>query len=106
MGLVAVKRTLPQDAVLADALFLLMEGKLTQSESFEGIRTEFPLKGVELVSTEQRGSVLTLTFIDPEYKTSGGACRVAILRHQIEATAKAFSGATEVRFMPEDIFQP
>jgi hypothetical protein len=50
--------------------------------------------------------ILTLEFADPQNKTGGGACRTGILRGQIETTAKQFDGVNEVRFIPEELFQP
>jgi hypothetical protein len=43
---------------------------------------------------------------DPEHKLSGGACRVAVLRAQIEATVKQFNGVRQVTFVPQTLFQP
>lgn len=39
-------------------------------------------------------------------KTNGGSCRAGILWFQIEATAKQFSEVKQVRFLPEELFQP
>ncbi|MFA6341183.1 MAG: GerMN domain-containing protein [Candidatus Paceibacterota bacterium] len=104
-GLVAVERTIPK-TTLEDAIELLLKGELTDKERMEGITTEFPLKGVELKDVDVKDGIATLTFIDPESRTSGGSCRSGVLWFQIEATAKQFSGITKVKFMPEDLFQP
>jgi hypothetical protein len=50
--------------------------------------------------------VLTLEFNDPENKTSGGSCRSGILWAQIKKTAEQFDDVEEVRFQPEELFQP
>lgn len=105
-GLVAVTRSVPANTTLAEVVEMLLKGELTDEEHQEGIETEFPLEGVHIVSTEQVGHTVTLTFKDPQHKTSGGACRVEVLRLQIEATVKAFTGATDVRFVPNEVFQP
>ena len=105
-GLVSVQRNLPGDATVAEVIELLLKGELSEEELAQGIETEFPLEGVELVSAVQEGEALTLTFNDPQNRTSGGACRVSVLWLQIEATAKEFSGASEVLFVPEELFQP
>jgi hypothetical protein len=105
-GLVEVGRLAPANITLAEAIELLLAGELTQEEVAQGIETEYPLEGVALMSAEQVGSIVTLTFADPQNKTSGGACRAGVLWLQIKATAKAFTGASEVRFMPEELFQP
>ena len=104
-GLVAVERTM-QDATPESALELLLRGEITEAEKASGITSEFPLSGVSLLGAELASGVLTLTFEDPEFKTSGGACRAGILWFQIEETAKQFPGVEEVRFMPEELFQP
>src|SRR3989344_156540 len=105
-GLVPVQRNLPGDATVAEVIELLLRGELSQEELTQGIEAEFPLEGVELVSAVQEGEALTLTFSDPQNKTSCGACRVSVLWLQIEATVKEFTGAQEVRFMPQELFQP
>ncbi len=106
-GIVAVDRKIPvTNTPIQDSIKLLLKGELTQTERNQGITTEYPLAGFELVSASAAGSTLTLTFKDPQNKTSGGACRVSILRAQIEAVAKQFSGVSTVRIMPEGILQP
>lgn len=106
-GLVPVARTIPLTiSPIQDAVKLLLKGSLTAEEKQKGITTEFPLSGVTLTGASQKGSVLTLSFLDPNSKTSGGSCRAGILWFQIEATAKQFPGITSVKFSPEDIFQP
>jgi len=104
-GLVAVERELPQ-ADVEETIRLLIRGELTEEERASGISTEYPLSSFSLVSIAEESGVLTLTFNDPELKTSGGSCRVGILWFQIEETAKQFSGVSEVRFLPEELFQP
>ena len=106
-GLVAIERVLPQTATpLKNSIELLLRGELSDEERSQGITTEFPLPGVLLESATITDGIATLTFGDPENKTGGGSCRVAILWAQIEATAKQFPSVTSVRFMPEELFQP
>ncbi len=106
-GLVAVTRTVPvASATPEGAVWLLLTGGLTAEERAAGLSTEYPLSGVTLQSTTLNNGVLTLVLSDPENKTSGGACRAGVLWYQIEATAKQFAGVSEVRFMPEFLFQP
>ena len=106
-GLVSVNRTIPvTQTPIQDTIRLLLKGELTSAEKSQGLTTEYPLLGFELTSVSLQSGVLTLTFKDPQNKTSGGSCRVNILRYQIEATAKQFSGVNSVRFMPETLFQP
>ncbi len=106
-GLVAVERVLPQTVTpLNDSIELLLRGELSDEERSQGLTTEFPLPGVVLKSATITDGVATLTFDDPQGKTGGGSCRVAVLWAQIEATAKQFPSVTSVRFLPEELFQP
>jgi hypothetical protein len=109
-GLVAVDRTIPlTNTPIQDAVKELLKGP-TAAERTQLPGTEFPLPGVTLASaslnTGSSISLLTLTFNDPQNKTSGGSCRVSVLRAQIEATAKQFGGVNSVRFSPSSVFQP
>ncbi len=106
-GLVAVDRQIPITITpIQDTIKLLLEGNLTQEERAQGITTEFPLSGFELKSADLKDKVLTLEFSDPQNKSVGGSARVTILWFQIEATAKQFPEVSEVRFIPEELFQP
>ena len=106
-GLVAVDRQIPiTNTPIQDTIKLLLQGKLSAAERSAGITTEFPLTGMELKGANVAGHTLTLEFVDPEAKTSGGSCRVAVLWAQIAATAKQFPGITEVKFKPAELFQP
>ena len=106
-GLVAVKREIATTQTpVQDAINLLIKGELSEDEAAAGITTEFPLDGLALKGANLADGVLTLEFNDPQNKTGGGSCRVGILRAQIQATAKQFAGVDEVRFIPEELFQP
>lgn len=106
-GLVAVKRKIPITRTpIQDAVKILLLGRLTDEERERGISTEYPLAGFSLKSASLKDGVLTLEFSDPDNKAVGGSCRVGILWFQIEATAKQFPEVKEVRFLPEEIFQP
>ena len=106
-GLVAVERLIHKTTTpLSDSINLLLRGELSQEERAGGITTEFPLPGVSLISVSIDNGVATLTFSDPQNKTSGGSCRVAILRAEIEATAEQFPTVRSVRIMSEELFQP
>ncbi len=91
---------------IQDTIKLLLSGELTEEERAQGISTEYPLEGLSLKGASSKDGVLTLEFDDPNNKTVGGSCRVGILWFQIEATAKQFPEVQEVRFLPEEIFQP
>ncbi len=106
-GLVGVARTLPQtETPLREAIALLLRGELSPEERARGITTEFPLPGLALSGATIQDHVATLVFDDPQHRTSGGSCRVAILWRQIEATASQFPGIARVQFSPEYLFQP
>lgn len=106
-GLVAVERRIPlTQTPVQDAVRLLLKGEMTPEERARGITTEFPLAGLELRGASLENGVLTLSFADPNYATTGGACRTGILAFQIRKTAGQFEGVEQVRFQPQDVFQP
>lgn len=106
-GLVTIERKIPiTKTPIQDTVKLLLSGKLTDEERAQGISTEYPLPGLSLKGALLKNGILTLEFDDPNNKTVGGSCRVGILWFQIEATAKQFPEVRQVRFLPEEIFQP
>ena len=106
-GLVAIEREIPvTQTPIQDTIKLLLSGELTDEERAQGIDTEYPLEGLSLKETLLKDGVLTLEFDDSKNKTVGGSCRVGILWFQIEATAKQFPEVQQVRFLPEELFQP
>jgi len=106
-GLTPVEREIPVSKTpIQDTIRLLLEGKLTPEEKAAGITTEYPLESLKLLGANLKNGTLTLTFDDPLNKTGGGSCRVGILWFQIEATAKQFLEVKNVRFLPEELFQP
>lgn len=109
-GLVAVQGSLPAggsgEDLIRETINLLLAGELTNEERSEGIDTEFPLEGVALTDVTLSSGVATLTFEDPNFRTSGGSCRVAVLWAQIEETALQFPGVEQVRYEPAELFQP
>lgn len=106
-GLVEVKRQIPKTQTpLFDTIELLIKGELTSEEKVGGLQTEFPLEGLSLESANIQNEIVTLEFFDPNNKTVGGSCRTGILQAQIQKTAKQFQNVKEVRFLPEDLFQP
>lgn len=106
-GLVSVDRQIAiTNDPIEDTVKLLLRGELTVNEKAQGISTEYPLSGVELVGADLKNGVLTLELSDPQNKTGGGSCRIGVLWFQIEATAKQFQGVNQVKFKPEELFQP
>lgn len=106
-GLAAVSREIEYtETPLPETLRLLLEGDLSLSERQAGITTEFPIDGLELVGVSVKDRVATVALDDPNQNTSGGACRAQVLRSQITNTALQFSDVSEVRFIPETLFQP
>lgn len=106
-GLVAVERMIPvTQTPTQDAVRLLLRGELTTQEQADGITTEYPLEGFELIGASSANGTLTLNFNDPNNATSGGSCRSSILWLQIQKTASQFNGVDSVRFIPETLFQP
>ncbi len=106
-GLMSVERKIPiTKTPIQDTIKLLLLGELTNEERAQGINTEYPLEGLSLKGALLKDGVLTLEFDDSNNKTVGGSCRVGILWFQIEATAEQFPEVQQVRFLPEEIFQP
>jgi len=106
-GLVPLEREIPLTKTpIQDAIQLLLQGELTKAERASGITTEYPLEGFSLKGASLNDGVLTLEFSDLNNRTGGGSCRVGILWFQIEATAKQFPEVEQVRFIPEELFQP
>lgn len=106
-AIVPVKRSLNKTQTpIQDAIRMLIKGDLTSNELATGLTTEFPLEGFELKAANLKDGDLTLEFIDPKMKTSGGSCRVNLLWSQIEKTATQFPEVKTVNFVPKDLFQP
>ena len=106
-GLMFLEREIPiTKTPLQDTISLLLLGDITEEERAQGITTEYPLEGFSLKGALLKDGVLTLEFDDLNNKSVGGSCRVGILWFQIEATARQFPEVQQVRFLPEDIFQP
>ena len=106
-GLVAVNRTIPKiPNIIQNTIRFLIMSNLPPKEKAEGLSTNFPLPGVTLVSTKLDKGVLTITLNDLQNKTSGGSCRVSIMRAEIEATAMQFPEVKSVKFTPSTLFQP
>lgn len=91
---------------IQNTINLLLQGQVTQEEKEAGFSPMFPLEGVKLVGANLKDGVLTLEFEDPFSKTGGGSCRVRLLWAEVEKTAKQFPEVKEVRFLPEELFQP
>lgn len=69
-------------------------------KGYEDRAAEFHLKS----ATISQG-VATLTFSDPQFYTSGGSCRVGIIKDMIEKTSLQFPGVTSVKLVGAP-FQP
>jgi len=91
---------------IQDTLNLLISGNLDDEEKIAGFTTEFPHPEFLLIGTRLKNGVLTLEFTDPKDFTTGGACRVSLLKLQIEKTALQFKNISEVVLEPEGIFSP
>jgi len=90
---------------IKDTLTLLIKGDITDNERFQGLESEFPNKDFTLLDARLKNGVLTLKFTEVPGFTTGGACRVGILKNQIIFTAKQFPEVKEVVFEPP-VFEP
>ncbi len=106
-GLVAINRQLPVSiSPIKDTLQAFLNNPLSEADKAAGLTSEFPLAGVSLVDLALRDGNLIVQLADPNNKTSGGSCRVAILRQQLEAVVRQFPEVKTVVFQPEELFQP
>ncbi len=106
-GMVAIERIVPRTKNSAyDAVRQVLDGRLTVAEREEGLVTEFPLEGVHLKSVTILNGTAVVAIDDPQFRTSGGACRATIMRLQVEKTLLQFPHISAVRFEPESLFQP
>lgn len=106
-AVIPVGRTIPSSqSPINDVIRLLIRGELTKAEEDLGFRTEFPGRELQFLGARLEDGVLHLKFSDPSGFTSGGSCRVNLLRAQIEKTALQFEMVESVVLEPEDIFQP
>jgi len=104
-GLVGVERQIPiTKTPIQDTIKLLLDGQLNSQEKSQGIISEIT-KGLALQAASLNNDILTLTF-SMNGNIGGGSCHMGILWNQIEATAKQFPEVSEVRFIPEELFQP
>jgi len=106
-AVIPVQRTIPySQSPINDALRLLLRGELTKAEEDLGFKTEFPGRELQFLGARLENGVLFLKFSDPAGFTSGGSCRVNLLKAQIEKTALQFDSVSSVEFEPIDLFQP
>lgn len=106
-GLVAVERKIPiSQSPIKDTLELFLSSPITEADKAAGLTSEFPLAGLSLESLLLKDGVLTIRLSDPNNKTGGGSCRVAILWAQLQATALQFPEVKSVKFEPVELFQP
>jgi hypothetical protein len=107
-SVVPVLRDIPiSKTPLQDTLALLFSGSVKSEEKARGLESLFPLNGlmVKTLTLTELGELL-LTLKDPYNKSIGGACRVGILRAQLEQTMKQFDGIKSVIVKPDNLFQP
>lgn len=109
-GLVAVTRLVNGDlegeALIEATIEQLLAGDLSSEELEQGLTTEFPLEGVELLDVALNDGTATVALDDPQFQTSGGACRVGIINGQVAFTVMQFEGVNDVRLLPDELFQP
>jgi len=102
-----VEREIPKtDNIVLDTINILIKGDLEVSERTNGFYTEFARRDFKFRGIGFEKGILTLEFTEIPGFTSGGSCRVGLLRAQIEKTAKQFSEVKSIKFLPEDLFNP
>lgn len=107
-SVIPVARTIQSslETVVEDTVRVLLSQPISLDEKSRGLSSEFPLEGVRLVSITVEDGVARVNIEDPNARLSGGACRVTILRAQIEQTIFQFSGIKKVLFEPPELLQP
>lgn len=109
-----VLRTIPKTTTpLTDALQLLMVNTLSEAEKNFGLDSPFEdpvysnrFENFKLKNVVVNNGIANLTFEDPDYFSSGGSCRIGIMKSMLELTAKQFGSVDKVTFSPYDVFQP
>ncbi len=95
------------ESPIRDSITRLIDGNLSDENMAHGFTTGFPLPDFSLASsTFTQNGTLTLEFTKAPGFTMGGSCRVQLLAHQIESTAKQFKSVKKVVLLPADLFQP
>lgn len=107
-SILPVKRMISNSKnIIRDSINLLLAGTLSQVELSNWFTSEFPNKAFKLLNMDLGDDgVLTLTFTEVPGFTSGWSARMAIMANSIAKTAKQFPQVKEVKFMPEELFQP
>ena len=108
-GLVAWDHDIPFTATpIKDTIEEFLSTPLPEEAAAAGLSSEFPLSGVflESLNLDKNSGLLIIRLSDQYNQTGGGACRVSILKSQLEAVAKQFPEVKEVKFEPETLFQP
>jgi hypothetical protein len=102
-----VEREIPKtDNLVLDTINILIKGDLEISERTNGFYTEFGRPDFKFRGIGFEKGILTLEFSEIPGFTSGGACRIGLLKAQIEKTAKQFPEVKSIKFLPEDLFNP
>ncbi len=102
----SVERIISDKEPLHETMELLLKGKIRPEEENQGFSTEFPNPEFKLKDLQLQDSILTLTFTEVPSFTTGGSCRVTLLRAQVEKTALQFPKVERVKIRPISIFQP
>lgn len=93
--------------IIRDTINLLLAGNLSQIESDNWFTSEFPNKSFKLINMDLGDDgILRLTFTEVPWFTSGWSARMAIMANSIIKTVKQFPQVKEVKFLPEELFQP
>lgn len=101
-----VERVIQGEDPIRETIELLLQGEIRPEEEDEGFSTEFPHPEFKLKDMNLEDGTLTLTFTEVPGFSSGGSCRVTLLRAQVEKTALQFPEVEEVKIEPASIFQP
>lgn len=95
-----------EEKSIEETIKMLLGGEIKEYEAEIGFQSEFPNSDFKLLDINLKDGVLTLEFTEVPGFTSGGSCRVELLKAQIEKTAMQFPEVDGVVIEPETLFQP
>lgn len=110
-GIVPVERKVADsddiETIIKDTLNLWLQGELTAEENDSGLSREISSDDdvkVTDATIDEKG-ILTLTFSDPQRKTSGGSCHAGVLYAELEAIVWQFTEIKSFSVLPLGIFE-
>ncbi len=105
-AVVSVSRKTNRTPSLKEIIEDLIQGNLTADERIAGLQTEFPNTDFKVLGATINNSKAHLVFTEVPGFTTGGSCRIGLLRAQIEKTALDYPGVDTVEILPVGVLEP